>query len=174
MSHRIDWPALLRGGAIGLGAGAAGAAVMTLAEKLEQQVTGRPSSYVPGRTLAHLLGLPRPDQDRWLRNMAMHYGTGALVGGVRGLMAAAGLRGPRASLIHHLPVRLGFDQTWENATGVGAPPWTWPRDELLVDVLHKTVYALATGVAADRLIPLARSSARRRRRRLGARRQGRA
>ena len=48
-------------------------------------------------------------------------------------------------------VRLTNDQVLEDATGVGAPPWTWPRDELAVDLLHKTVYAFATGLVADRL-----------------------
>lgn len=36
-------------------------------------------------------------------------------------------------------VRLSNDPILENATGVGAPPQTWPRQELLVDLLHKTV-----------------------------------
>jgi hypothetical protein len=31
-------------------AGLAGVAAMTVAEKLEQALTGRPNSYVPGRT----------------------------------------------------------------------------------------------------------------------------
>lgn len=73
-------------------------------------------------------------------------------------MAAANLRGPRATMMH-APLRLTWDQTLENLTGVGAPPWTWPRDELVIDVLHKTVFSLATG---DALIePLPDSSARR-------------
>ena len=46
----------------GLLAGAVGVAAMTLAEKLEQALTGRPNSYVPAHTLERLLGLPaRPD-----------------------------------------------------------------------------------------------------------------
>jgi hypothetical protein len=134
----------------GMAAGVVGAAVMTAIEKVEQRVTGRPNSYVPARTLAHLLRLRKPDEDRWARNMAMHYGTGALVGVVRGVMGAAGLRGPWAATLF-TPLRLTVDQTLENATGVGAPPWTWPRDELVIDVAHKAVYALVTGAAADRL-----------------------
>ena len=31
------------------------------------------------------------------------------------------------------------DQTLENATGVGAPPWTWPTDEQVIDLLHKAI-----------------------------------
>jgi hypothetical protein len=81
---------------------------------------------------------------------AMHAGQGALVGVLRAVMANAGLRGPWASAMFTV-VRLTSDQTLENATGVGAPPWTWPRDELAVDLLHKTVYGFATGVVADLL-----------------------
>lgn len=146
----------------GVVAGLAGVAAMTVAEKLEQRLTGRPDSYVPARTLAHVLGLSEPDSDDRPRNMAMHWSNGVVLGAVRGVMAAANLRGPRASLMH-TPLRLSWDQTLENLTGVGAPPWTWPRDELLIDVTHKTIFSLATGAVADALIePLPRSSARRR------------
>jgi hypothetical protein len=62
------------------------------------------------------------------------------------------MRGPRASLAHTV-VRLAVDQTLENATGVGAPPHTWPPREQVVDVMHKAAYSLTTGLLADRLIP---------------------
>ena len=164
--------ALGRAAAGGVAAGLAGVAAMTAAEKLEQRLTRRPNSYVPARTLGHLLGLSRPDADKWPRNMAMHWSNGVVLGAVRGVMAAANLRGPWASLMH-APLRLTWDQTLENLTGAGAPPWTWPRDELAVDLLHKSVFSLATGAVADALIdPLPDSSARRRA--LGARLRGRA
>lgn len=125
--------------------------VMTAVERLEQRVTGRPDSHVPARTLERLLGLTEAGQRQLLiRNLGMHLGQGALLGALRGVMAAAGLRGPWASAMFWA-VRLVNDQTLENATGVGAPPWTWPRRELLVDLAHKAVYATATGVVADRL-----------------------
>ena len=134
----------------GAAGGLAGTATMTLAEKLEQLVTKRPDSYVPARTLVHLVRLRKPDRDDYMRNMAMHYGTGVVVGAVRGLMAEAGLRGPQAAVLF-APLRLTVDQTIENATGVGSSPWTWPRGEFVIDAAHKAVYALATGAVADRL-----------------------
>ena len=67
------------------------------------------------------------------------------------MWSVVGLRGPRASAAHTL-VRLSFDQTLENGTGVGAPPHTWPLLEQVVDVGHKAVFALVTGAVADRLI----------------------
>jgi hypothetical protein len=159
-----------RAAAAGALSGLAGAAAMAATAKLEQLITKRPNSYVPGRTLAHLVRLPKPDDDRLARNWAMHYGTGATVGALRGVWAAANLRGPQAAfLFTHL--RLGVDQTLENATGVGAPPWTWPRDEYVIDWLHKGVYALTTGAVADALVdPHPGSSARRKA--LGARLKG--
>jgi hypothetical protein len=136
----------------GLVAGAVGVAAMTLAEKLEQAFTKRPNSYVPAHTLERLLGLPhRPDHERLLLNWAMHWGQGIALGAIRALMAQRGYRGPIGSFLY-LNLRLLNDQTLENATGVGAPPWTWPVDEQVVDLLHKAIYAYATGAAADRLI----------------------
>ncbi|MFC0388750.1 hypothetical protein [Muricoccus vinaceus] len=140
----------------GLLAGLAGVAAMTVAEKLEQAVTGRPNSFVPAHTLERLLGAPhRPDRERLLMNWAMHWGQGIVLGVVRALMARSGLRGPVGSFMF-LNLRLLNDQTLENATGVGAPPWTWPVDEQVVDLLHKGVYAFAAGAVADRLVQAGR------------------
>ena len=144
--------AALRGALAGL----AGTAAMTLAEKVEQSVTHRPDSYVPARTLTALTtrrrlpGSARPP----VRNHLMHWGTGALVGALRGVWSASGLRGWRASA-WHTSVRLATDQTLENATGVGSPPWTWSRRDQVVDLGGKAVYSFVTGVVADRLVPLA-------------------
>ena len=137
-----------RGALLGL----AGVAAMTAGEKVEQALTGRPDSYVPARALLTLLGRRPSDSAQppvW--NHAMHWGTGATLGALRGVWSVVGLRGPRAHLAHTV-VRLAFDQTVENTTGVGAPPHTWPVDEQVVDVLHKAVYSFTTGALADRWI----------------------
>ena len=136
----------------GLIAGVAGVAAMTAAEKLEQRLTHRPNSFVPAHTLERLLGLStNPHSDRLWLNWAMHWGQGILLGGVRGLMAERGLRGPVGSFLF-TNLRLLNDQTLENATGVGAPPWTWPVDEQVIDLLHKGIYGFVTGAVADRLV----------------------
>ncbi|CAM3846940.1 hypothetical protein [Nocardioides zeicaulis] len=125
---------------------------MTAGEKLEQAVTHRGSSYVPARALLTLVGQhPSVYDTPWAWNHAMHWGTGATLGALRGVWAATGIRGSRANAAH-TAVRLAFDQTVENATGVGAPPSTWPPFERRVDVVHKAVYSLVTGWVADRWI----------------------
>ena len=136
----------------GLAAGAAGVAAMTLAEKAEQFITKRPDSYVPAHTLERLLRLPhKPDEERLGMNWAMHWGQGILMGALRALMAQRGVRGPVGSFLF-LNLRLLNDQVLENATGVGALPWTWPRDEQAIDLLHKGIYAFTTGALTDLLI----------------------
>ena len=132
-------------------AGAAGVAVMTLGEKVEQRFTGRPDSYMPARVLERLLRRPEaPGRQPASLNWAMHGGQAVALGVLRGVMANSGLRGPWSSAMFTV-VRLTSDQILENATGAGAPPWTWPRRELVVDVLHKAVYGYATGAVADLL-----------------------
>ncbi|MEU0077620.1 hypothetical protein ABZY58_06870 [Micromonospora tulbaghiae] len=135
----------------GLLAGLVGATVMTLSEKIEQRLSGRSDSHVPARVLERLTGRPEhPHEQPRTLNLAMHYGQGAVVGVLRAVMANAGVRGPVASAMFTV-VRLTSDQILENATGVGAPPQTWPRHELAVDVLHKVVYGFTTGAVADAL-----------------------
>lgn len=151
---------VLQAAATGAVAGLAGGAVMVLGEKLEQAITHRPNSYVPARALLTLLGQHPDDEARpviW--NHAMHHGTAATLGALRGIWAATGIRGPLANSWHTL-VRLAFDQTIENATGVGAPPSTWPTNEKIIDVLHKAVFSTVTGLIADRLVPAALESKR--------------
>jgi len=82
----------------------------------------------------------------------MHWGQGILMGALRGLLAAQGVRGPVGSFLF-LNLRLLTDQVLENATGVGALPWTWPRDEQAIDLLHKGIYAFTTGALVDHLLP---------------------
>lgn len=136
----------------GVAAGLAGVAAMTAAEKVEQAMTRRPDSYVPARALLTLAGRrPAETEKPLVANHAMHWTTGAVLGALRGVWSAIGLRGPRASMAHTV-VRLSTDQTIENATGVGAPPRTWPRSDQFVDTLHKAVYSFVTGAVSDRLI----------------------
>ncbi|KIJ53609.1 hypothetical protein M422DRAFT_155106 [Sphaerobolus stellatus SS14] len=132
----------------GCAAGAIGVLAMTFGEKIEQAITGRPNSYIPGATLCRLLGMDPYHPPNCTINMIMHCGQGILVGGARGVMAYYGVRGPFADFML-TGIRLLVDQTLENVTGVGALPWTWPIGEQVIDILHKAVFAFVTGYFAD-------------------------
>ncbi|KAF2748845.1 hypothetical protein M011DRAFT_441372 [Sporormia fimetaria CBS 119925] len=138
--------------AIGLSAGILGALVMTGTNKLEQLLTSRPSSYVPGRTMATHLGLSsfyakHPD----ILNHLHHFGMGMLGGVVRAGMSYVGVIGPVASFLH-LGVRVAMDQFVEMTAGTSDWPWTWPINEQVIDLGHKGVYALVVGYLCDRLV----------------------
>ncbi|KFA45623.1 hypothetical protein S40293_11278 [Stachybotrys chartarum IBT 40293] len=136
----------------GVGAGLLGVATMTIGEKVEQFFTMRPNSLVPAKTLGRLLGItPTNDSEMWRLNMVMHYGQGALAAVIRAVMSYNGVRGPFSDFMF-VGIRLLIDQTLENWTGVGALPWTWPVNEQIIDILHKTVFALSTGYFTDRWI----------------------
>ncbi len=124
---------------------------MTLSEKLEQVATGRPSSFIPAHTLERVLGLDtkRDKQRLWMSWMA-HWGLGIVPAALRGVMAEGGMRGPLASAMFYV-TRLTTDETMENVTGVGKPPWSWGPRLGAVDLGHKAVYAFVTGAVADRL-----------------------
>jgi hypothetical protein len=49
------------------------------------------------------------------------------------------------------------------AAGRGTPPDTWPVREQVVDVAHKGVYAVVTGLVCDAVMPPSRASRRGRR-----------
>ena len=73
-----------------------------------------PASYVPARALLTLLGRPTGDDEQpsvW--NHVMHWGTGALLGGLRGVWSVTGIRGPVAS-------------TWHTVTRLVADAWIRP------------------------------------------------
>jgi hypothetical protein len=154
------WTVIGRGVRTGMIAGLAGTVAMTLSEKIEQALTGRPNSFIPAHAMERVLGLPtKPDKDRRVLAWVAHWGLGVLPAALRGIMAEGGMRGPLASGMFFV-TRLTTDETMENVTGVGKPPWAWPPKLAAIDNLHKAVYAFATGAVADRLAstppPLAR------------------
>lgn len=96
---------------------------MTVAEKIEQVFTGRPNSDVPGQTLARLINAaPRTGEQLWGLSMAIQYGQGTVAAVMRAVASYYGLRGPFTDFVF-VGVRLMIDQTLENWTAVGAPPW---------------------------------------------------
>ncbi|KAF2994251.1 hypothetical protein E8E13_001289 [Curvularia kusanoi] len=156
--EKCDFPAFPRVGfgkaiAIGIGAGAVGALVMTGSNWLEMLFTKRPPSYVPARTLGNHLGVSPEyySKNTDLLNNAHHYGMGMLAGSVRAIMSYYGIIGPVASFMH-TGMRILMDQTVELSAGVSALPWTWPINEQTIDVLHKGVYALITGYICDKIV----------------------
>ena len=145
---RVLARAALRGAAGGL----VGAVGMAAGQFLERRVTGRPASFVPGRTLLTLVGRHPGDDERPLAaTVVMGALTGAGTGALRGVWRATGLVAVRADVVQTL-TRVIVDQTLENAAGTGAPPRTWRHGEGAVEVLHAAVAAVVSGAVVERLV----------------------
>jgi hypothetical protein len=133
----------------GLVAGAVGTAAMTVSSALESRLRGRQPSDAPAQAAGKVLGVqPRDPEGKQRFSNFVHWAYGTGWGAARGLIAAFGARGARASAEH-------FALVWGTANvmlpwlRVAPPPWKMPPEELAMDGLHHAVYAGATGLAYE-------------------------
>jgi hypothetical protein len=135
--------------AVGLGlfAGAAGTAAMTISSTLEAKLRGRGASSAPSEAAGKVLGVQPRDPDGQARfATVVHWSYGTAWGAARGLMALAGLRGTRAAVAHFATV-WGWSLVMLPGLDVTPPAWRQEPRELGVDALHHLVYASATTAA---------------------------
>jgi hypothetical protein len=144
----------------GLVAGFMGTAAMTVSSTLEARLRHRAPSSAPARATAKALGIAdfESDMARARFNDLSHWGYGTGWGVVRGLLGASGMPAARATAAHGAAV-WGSAAVTLPALEVAPPVVFWPREEIAIDVLHHTVYALATGLAYE-LIGAGRRNAR--------------
>ena len=135
----------------GLVAGLAGTAAMTLSSMVEMKLRGRSASKTPAQAICKTLGLETVDDRAQERlNNLVHWGYGTAWGALRGLIAAAGVTGLPATLIHFGLV-WGAEQVMLPKTGVAPPVTEQPANEIAIDAWHHLVYAQATGALYDAL-----------------------
>ncbi len=131
--------------------GLIGTAIMTAAQAAEMRVTGRKPSLVPGHVASKLMRLKPADEEGLSRiSIRMHWAHGMTMGTVRALIGRTGLEGPGAAATH-FALMWGGDVMLYKTLGIAPWPWQWSLEELAPDVLHKGIYAAATGAAYDRL-----------------------
>ena len=131
----------------GVFAGVAGTAAMTISSTVEMKLRDRAASSAPAQAAVKVLGVEPVDEGSEARfSNLVHWGYGAAWGGVRGILAAAGLSGPAATTAH-LGAVWGSEQVMLPALGVAPPLTEWGAEEVAIDALHHVVYAGATGIA---------------------------
>lgn len=131
----------------GLFAGVTGTAVMTVSSTLEMKLSGRPASQAPAQAAEKVLGVEPVDEEAKARfSNLVHWGYGIAWGGVRGLLAGAGLSGPEATAAH-LALVWGGEQIILPALDVAEPVFKYGSKATATDLLHHVVYATATGIA---------------------------
>jgi hypothetical protein len=131
----------------GLLAGLAGTAAMAASSTIEAKLSGRDASTTPAKAAEQVLGVqPESQQAERRLNNLVHWAYGTGWGAVRGLLGAANVPGPSATLGHFATV-WGAAQVVQPATGVSPPAWRWSGRQVAVDGLHHLVYATATSAA---------------------------
>jgi hypothetical protein len=137
---------------LGLMAGLAGTAAMTVSSTLEARWRGRAASSAPARATAKVLGIDAFESDlaRARFNDLAHWGYGTGWGVVRGLLGAAGVS-PRAATAAHGVAVYGAAQVTLPVLEIAPPAVFWSPEEIAVDALHHAVYATATGLAYEAL-----------------------
>lgn len=134
---------------VGALAGLAGTAAMTVSSTLEAKIRGRGSSDAPAKAAGALLGVQPKDEASKARFATLvHWAYGTAWGTVRGLFDVAGLSGPAAAAAHLGAVWVG-EQVVLPATGAASPGWKWGAKEIVIDLVHHTVYAGATSAAYE-------------------------
>jgi hypothetical protein len=134
----------------GLVAGFLGTAAMTASSTIEARLRHRAASSAPARATAKALGIRDFDNDlaRARFNDLSHWGYGTGWGVVRGILGAVGLPPAKATAAHGAAV-WGSAAVTLPALDVAPPFVFWGRREVAIDLLHHTVYAVATGLAYE-------------------------
>ncbi len=137
---------------IGLVAGLAGTVVMTAAQMVEMQITGREPSDMPYKAVKKTFGFEaNSEEDKELISTVTHFAYGSTWGIPRGLMAAFGTDGLVGTATHFGAV-WGTEHAVLPAMEIMEPVTEWEPKAIAVDALFHAIYALAVGLAADALV----------------------
>ena len=136
----------------GVVAGFAGTAAMTVSSTVEAKLRGRAFSDAPARATAKLLGIKEFEDARAKARFSdlSHWGYGTGWGIARALMREFGLSSKRATPAHFAAV-WGSALVMLPALEIAPPVVFWKKKEIAIDVFHHFVYAVATGLAFERL-----------------------
>lgn len=131
----------------GLFAGVVGTAAMTISSTLEARIRGRDPSSAPADAAGKLIGVQPSDEAGKARfSSVVHWAYGTSWGAFRGIADTAGVRPVPATALHFAAI-WGGAQIMLPALDVAPPAWEWAPVEIAIDVLHHTVYVVATGLA---------------------------
>jgi hypothetical protein len=134
----------------GLVAGFLGTAAMTASSTIEARLRHRAASSAPARATAKALGIKAFDNDlaKARFNDLSHWGYGTGWGIVRGLLGATGMPAAKATAAHGAAV-WGSAAVTLPALDIAPPFVFWGPEEIAIDLLHHTVYAVTTGLAYE-------------------------
>lgn len=136
---------------IGIVSGLVGTVVMTAAQMLEMQISGRKSSDTPYQAVKKTFGIEaQSDKDKDFVSNVTHIAYGSTWGVPRGLLAAFGADGFAGTSAHFGAV-WGTELIMLPAMDVVEPVTTWKPKAIAEDAMFHGIYAIAAGITADAL-----------------------
>lgn len=142
------------GSAIGKGliAGFVGTVAITASQMIEMKLTKREGSTVPADAVSKVLHVrPTSHEAKQKFSQEVHWTYGTLWGIARGMLSLAGVKRWTATTAHFAAV-LGTAMIIEPKLKVAPPIKEWSKDDILKDILHHAVYAIAAGIVYDALM----------------------
>jgi hypothetical protein len=139
----------------GLAAGFAGTVALTLSQRIEMRLTGRPPSDLPARVAEGILGIAPTGRRRELVGTAAHWCNNTASGLGRVVLDRAGLRGTPAAAAG-FALYLGGSALLFARLGLAPPPWRRPPRELAIEAVHAAVWAGVTNAAYELMAPAER------------------
>lgn len=143
---------------IGIVSGLAGTVVMTAAQMIEMQISGRKPSDAPYQAVKKTFGIEaQSDKDKELVTNMTHIAYGTTWGIPRGLLAVFGANGIAGTCTHFGAV-WGTELSLLPTMDVMEPVTTWKPKAIAEDALFHATYAIAAGITADILTKWLRKS----------------
>jgi len=136
---------------VGIIAGLAGTVAITLSQMIEMKIRDRKESTVPADAASKALDIQPKEGKKHQFSQRVHWVYGTLWGAARGLFGAAGLRGWPATGLHGAAV-LGTAMIIEPALKVAPPVTKWSKEDIIMDVFHHAIYAIAAGLVYDAIV----------------------
>ncbi|MDB4923853.1 hypothetical protein [Mucilaginibacter sp.] len=136
---------------IGLLAGLAGTAAITLSQAIEMKITKREPSEAPVKVAKKTAGIKPADEEQKEKvSQEIHWAYGTVWGIARGIIGLIGLKGLPATAVHFATI-WGTSMVMLPAFKASPPVIEQAPGAIAIDGLHHAVYALATGVVYDAL-----------------------
>ncbi|RYE29437.1 MAG: hypothetical protein EOP42_14405 [Sphingobacteriaceae bacterium] len=137
--------------AIGIGvmAGIAGTAAITISQMIEMKADGREPSTAPVDAVSKVLDMEPTDEEKKAKvSQQIHWAYGTSWGVARGLISLTGLKGWKATLIHFAAI-WGTEMVMLPSLDLAPPATEEDAKTISIDGLHHAVYAVAAGLAFD-------------------------
>lgn len=126
---------------MGLVAGAAGTAALTIVQMIEMRVSGRDPSTAPADAVDELAGIaPDKEEKRERFSNAVHWAYGSGLGMVRGLLGSLPLP-ERVADLAFMATAWGAPMAFLPALDIAPPPNEWDPKQIAMDFGHHVVYA---------------------------------